>query len=171
MRKRMYFLLPDVSRAQSVFKELLLARIHERNVHLIAKEGTALGDLPEATVLQKSDALHGAGVGLVAGAATGALAGAAVLLFPPSGLAMGLGVVLAMSLLGAVMGVWVSGMIGASTPSTHLEAFNDEIERGKILLIVDIPRERTDEISRLIREHYPDADMRGLDPTMPAPFP
>jgi hypothetical protein len=171
MRKRMYFLLPDTRRAKSVFKELLLMGIEERHIHVHAREGTALGELPETTILQKSDALHGAGLGLLAGALTGAIAGGVVLLFPPSGLAMGLGVVIAMAVLGAVMGVWVSGMIGASTPSTHLEAFEDEIQRGKVLLMVDAPGERAQEIARLVRQHHPEAHLRGTDSTIPSPFP
>lgn len=171
MRRRMYFLLPDIKRARSVYKELLLARIEVNRIHVLAKEGTPLKDLPEATVLQKSDAVHGAGLGLLAGAATGAAAGGIILLFPPSGLAMGLGIVLIMALLGAVMGVWIAGMIGSSTPNTHLEAFSDEIARGKVLLIVDVPRDRVDEIARLIRKHHPEADARGVDPTVPSPFP
>jgi hypothetical protein len=167
MRKRVYFLVPHVKRAQAVFKELLLSRVEERHIHVIAKEGTDLGDLPEATDLQKSDVLHGALLGLVAGALTGAVAGAVALLFPPSGSVLGLGVILATSIVGAVMGVWVSGMIGSSTPSTHLEAFADEIERGKVLLIVDLPRRRADELSHMIRKHHPEADMR--DKYHPAP--
>lgn len=167
----MYFLLPDVNRAKSVYHELLLARIEARYMHFLARKGTNLGELPEATVLQKSDAVHGAGLGLAAGALTGAVAGAIVLLFPPAGVTMGLWIVLAIALVGAIMGVWVAGMIGASTPSTHLEAFGDEIARGKVLLIVDVPRDRTDEIARLIRQHHPEASARGIDPTIPSPFP
>jgi hypothetical protein len=172
MRRRMYYLLPDVRRARGVFKELLLARIEERHIHILAKEGTPLGDLPEATLLQKSDALHGAGLGLLVGGATGALAGVVVMLFPPSGMGMGLGVVLALSILGGIIGIWAAGMlIGTSTPSTHLEAFSDEIARGKVLMIVDLPKRRADEISRMIRKHHPEADMRGNDTTHPLPFP
>lgn len=172
MRKRMYFLLPDVRRARGVFKELLLARIDENHIHVMAKDGTSLGDLPEATLLQTSDALHGAGLGLLVGGATGALAGAVVMIFPPSGMATGLGVVLALSVIGAIIGLWSSGMlIGTSTPSTHLEAFRDEIERGKVLMIVDVPRRRAEEVSRMIRKHHPEVEMRGTDPTYPVPFP
>lgn len=167
-RRRLYFLLPDVQRARTVFKELLLARIEERHVHVLAREGMALGDLPEATLLQKSDAVHATGLGLVVGGATGAAAGMLVMLFPPSGLAMGLSVVLAMALLGAVMGIWVSGMIGSSAPNTHLAAFRDDIERGKVLMIVDVPSDRTEEISRMIQNQHPEADMRGFDPTIPS---
>ncbi|HEX7043099.1 MAG TPA: DUF1269 domain-containing protein [Burkholderiales bacterium] len=170
MRRRMYFLLPDVKRARTVYKELLLARIDAKHIHVLAKEGTPLRDLPEATVLQKSDAVHGAGLGLLAGAVTGAVAGGLILLFPPTGLAMSLGIVLIMALLGATMGVWVAGIIGSSTPNTHLEAFGEEIEGGKVLLIVDVPRDRIEEISRLVRRH-PEADARGIDPTVPSPFP
>ena len=171
MRRRMYFLLPDIKRTKSVFKELQLARIDKRRIHVLARPGTPLGDLPEASVLQKSDALHGAALGLLLGAVTGAAAGLIVLLFPPAGFATGLGIVLAITALGAVMGVWVAGMIGASTPSTHLEAFSDEIERGKVLLIVDVPRDRVQEISRMIRTHHPEADVRGVDSTVPSPLP
>jgi hypothetical protein len=167
----MYFLLPDVKRARSVYQELLLARIEARHLHFLAKKGTDLGELPEATVLQKSDAVHGAGLGLAAGGLTGAVAGALVLLFPPAGVATGLWIVLAIALVGAIMGVWIAGIIGASTPSTHLEAFSDEIARGKVLLIADVPRDRIDEIARLIRQHHPDVHARGVDPTIPSPFP
>ena len=171
MRKRLYFLLPDVKRAKTVFRELLLARIEEQHIRVLAREGTPLGDLPEASILQKTDTLHAAGLGLLIGGGTGALAGIVVLMFPPTGLATGLGVVLAMSLLGAIMGLWAAGMIGSSTPSTHLEAFTDEIQRGKVLMIVDTPSKRVDEISRMIREHHPEADVRGVDQSYPLPFP
>lgn len=173
MRKRMYFLLPDVRQARAVFNELLLTRIEEKYIHVMAKEGTPLGNLPEATLLQKSDALHGASLGLLVGGATGALAGAVVMLFPPSGMAAGLGVVLALAILGAIIGIWAAGMlIGTSTPSTHLEAFSDEIARGRVLMIVDVPNRRADEIARAIRKHHPQADMRdAADPGHPLPFP
>ena len=160
MRKRLYVLLPNTERTREVFNALLLARIEERHIHVFAKDGTPLEDLPEATVLQKSDAIRGAGLGLGTGGLTGAAAGAVVLLFPPHGLHTGYGLVLAMSLLGAVMGIWVSGMIGSSTPSVHLKDFENDIERGKVLLIVDVPQARVDDVSALLRQYHPDVQMR-----------
>ncbi len=168
MRRRLYFLLPNVKHAQEVFKELLLARIEERYVHTLAREGIALADLPEATLLQKSDALHGAALGLAVGGVTGAVAGAVAFLFPPSGLAMGLGVILATSVIGAIMGIWVSGMIATNVPNTRLKAFTGAIASGKILMIVDVPKAQVDKIARLLKRRHPEADQRGRDPTMPA---
>lgn len=167
-RQRIYFLLPDIHRTRAVFKELLLERVEERHIHVLAKEGTNLGDLPEATLLQKSDAVHASALGLLVGGATGAAAGVIVWLLPPSGFAMGLGIVLAMAVLGAVMGTWASGMIGTSTPNTHLKEFQPEIARGKVLMIVDVPARQADHISRLVKQHHPEADMR-LEPTISFP--
>lgn len=171
MRRRMYFLLPDVKRARAVFKELLLARIEERHIKVMAKEGTRLGELPEAAILEKTDALHGAGLGLIVGGATGAVVGFLVTAFQPAGLDLGFAAVLALALLGAVMGAWASGMIGTSTPNTHLERFKEEIARGRILMIVDVPSDRADQVSEAIKKHHPEADMRGFDATIPRPFP
>jgi len=161
-RRRMYFLLPDVQRARAVFKELLLERIEERHIHVLAREGTPLADLPEASVLQKSDAVHASTLGLLAGAATGALIGFILWRFPPAGLAelMGIGVVLALAALGAIMGVWASGIIGASTPNTDIEKFQPELDRGKVLMMVDVPADKADEISRLLKQQHPEADLR-----------
>lgn len=166
MRKRLYFILPNTIRAKEVVNRLLLARIEERHIHVVAKEGTPLEDLPEATVLQKSDAIRGAGLGLSSGSVTGAIVGTFVLLFPPHGHAAGYGIVLAMSLLGAVMGIWVSGMIGASAPSIRLKNFDDDINRGKVLLIVDVLSHRVEEICEALSQHYPDVTKRVVGRTV-----
>lgn len=168
MRRRLYFLLPNVRSAKQVFKELLLARVEDRHVFFMAKDGVALQDLPEANLLQRSDEVHGLGVGLVAGGITGACAGVVTLLFPPSGLVMGLGVILAMSLIGAIVGIWVSGMIASDVPNTRLEKFRKDIEQGKILMMADIHKDQIDEITSMIKARHPDAAVRGRDPMMPA---
>lgn len=38
-----------------IVDELLLARIEERHLHVVAREGTPMEDLPEARVAQSSD--------------------------------------------------------------------------------------------------------------------
>ncbi|UCH52783.1 MAG: DUF1269 domain-containing protein [Pseudomonadota bacterium] len=168
MRRRLYFLLPNIEAARQAFRELLLARIDESHIHVMAREGTRLGDLPEATFLQKSDTVHGILLGLLLGGATGAVAGTVAVLFPPSGLPMGLGVILATSLIGAILGGWGAGVVGADVPSTRLNAFRDAVNHGQVLMIVDIPKGRVQEISRLVERRHPDADMRGLEPNIPA---
>ena len=55
--RSLYFLLPCLEVTHKVVDELLLARVDEHHLHVIAAEGTELGDLPKASLLQKSDFL------------------------------------------------------------------------------------------------------------------
>src|SRR5258708_32103501 len=74
MRRRLYFLLPDLGSAIQTANDLLLARIEDSHMHFLAKRGMSLGQLHEANALQKSDCVHGAELGFV-------LDGAGVFLF------------------------------------------------------------------------------------------
>lgn len=171
MNRRLYFVLPDVGSAREVMNDLLLARIEERRMHFLGKRGTDLEDLPEAGVLQKTDLLHGAFLGAIWGGAVGA-AIALVLHFAPQawvGFEVGLGAVLPLAVLGALFGGWVSGtLIGSSTPNQHLLPFERDFEQGRILLMVDVPRERVEEIRALVNGRHPEAEDRGVEPLKPA---
>ncbi len=166
--RRLYFLLPDVATARTVVDELLLARIEERHIHVIAKEGVALEDLPEASLLQKSDFVPAVERGLALGGATGALAGLAALAFPPAGLILGGGAVLSIALAGAGMGAWLSGMIGMDVANSQLKTFEAGLEAGQLLMLVDVPKARVDEIDTLVKQHHPEAQIGGTEPTIPA---
>ncbi|HWI13598.1 MAG TPA: DUF1269 domain-containing protein, partial [Burkholderiales bacterium] len=75
MRRRLYFVLPDIESARQMLDEMLLSRIEERHIHFLAQRDTLPADLPQASPLQKSDAIHGAWTGIMVGGACGVLAG------------------------------------------------------------------------------------------------
>ena len=168
MRRRLYFLLPTTARARQVVDELLLARIDDHHIHVTAKEGTPLGDLPQANVLQRSDLIHGAETGFGVGGATGILAGLVTIAFPPEGITLGGWTLLVMALAGALIGAWVAGMIGADIPNSQLKEFESAVENGQILMMVDIPRDKVETVTTMIKQHHPEADMHGIEPRMPA---
>lgn len=171
MRRRLYFILPDAKTAEKIEDELLLARIDEGHIHFHTTMETRLGSrLPKANVLQKTDLLHSMGVGLVAGGLTGTTIG--VLMYfqwAPGGVALpSLGLVTVLSVVGAIFGCWVAGMIGISCPNTRLSPFKKSIDDGNILLMVDVPKDRVMEINQLIKSHHPEADSKGIEATIPA---
>jgi hypothetical protein len=166
--RRLYFMLPDIDTTKSVVNELLLKRIDDHHIHVVAKEGVELGDLPEASLLQKSDFIPALERGLALGGITGALAGIAAVTFPPAGLVLGGGAILGTSLAGAGMGAWMSGMIGVDVPNSQIDKFEAAINEGEILMMVDIDKQRVDEIEELVRLHHPEADMGGTEPHIPA---
>lgn len=168
MRRRLYFLLPDIRRARQILDELLLARIEERHIHILAREGTPMEGLPAASLLQRSDFLHGIETGLAIGGATGILAGLVTVLFPPGGLDLGGGTVLALALAGAGIGAWASGMIGTDVPNSRLRRFMPAIEQGQVLLMVDVRLGQVRDVSGMIHRHHPEASDHGVEPTIPA---
>lgn len=168
MRRRLYFLLPDIGLVRKVVDELLLARIDEGHIHVLAKDGTPMEGLPEANILQKSDLIHGMEMGFSIGGLTGFVSALIALGFTEGGLPLGVGGILTMTLGGALMGVWASGMIASDVPNTRLKAFEAAIRSGDILVMVDAPKKRVDEISNMVKGHHPEAEMKGIEPTMPA---
>ena len=75
--RRLYFMLPSVETTTQMVDELLLKRIDEQHIHVLAREGTSLGSLPEASLLQKSDFIPAVERGLAVGGITGVFAGIA----------------------------------------------------------------------------------------------
>ena len=168
MRLRMYVTLPDLASAKRLADDLLLARIEDRHMHFLAKRGTDLGELHEASYLQKTDTVHGAFTGFVVGGVAGVLAGALLVNFPPRGLSVDLVAVLIAAVVGAGLGTWVASMVGLQVPNSRLKPFDHEIEEGKILAMVDVPSTRYDEVRQVIARTHPEAADHGNEPTVPA---
>jgi hypothetical protein len=168
MRRRLYFLLPDVESAAQTANDLLLARIEYRRMHFLAKRGTPLGDLHEASYLQKSDALHGARVGMVVGGLCGFLAGVYIYLTPPENMALELVTVLISTLIGSAFGAWAASLVAMSVPNSRLKLFHRDIEAGKILLMVDVPASRVHEVRELVARRHPEAVAHGMESIVPA---
>jgi hypothetical protein len=168
--RRLYFLMPDINVTHELVKELLLSHVEERYIHVIAKEGTPMEDLPEASLLQKSDFVPAIEKGLTIGAITGVVCGLVAMAFPPAGLVIGGGAVFAIGAAGAGVGGLMSSMVGVGLPSSRLEKFEDAINNGEFLVLIDVPRTRVDEIEAMVMKHHPDADIEGVEPMMP-PFP
>jgi hypothetical protein len=168
MRRRLYFVLPDADSARAMLNEMLLARIEFKHIHFLSRRGTLPPELPEANVLQKTDVVHGAQVGIGIGAVVGAAAGALIVLFPPEGVTLKLFTVLVTAIGGALFGAWASSLVASSVPNSRLKAFEREIESGKVLMMADVPMRRVQEICGLVTSRHPEAASRGFEPTIPA---
>ena len=59
-------------------------------------------------------------------------------------------------------------MIGVSTPSKRLQRFETQIEQGQVLLMVDVPRTRVEEIEARLQSLHPEAHLEGVEPNIPA---
>lgn len=169
MHSRIYWLLPDLESARVTMDDLLLARIDARRIHFVAREDIDLRGLHAANVLQTSDVVRSAEMGLIVGAGVGGLLGALVAVYYPIvGDEPQWGLAGVLAVVGAIFGTWTSSMIGISTPSKRLRRFMPEIEKGKILMMVDVPMWHVDKIEERLRQLHPEAHLEGKEPDIPA---
>ena len=165
MKRRLYFFTPDTATASKVHDELLLARIPEKEMHVIARDGN---NLPQANLLQKTDLVHAMQLGGAIGGLLGAVMAALATLIGWVSPGLEGMTILSTALAGVVIGTVSASMIGINVPNTRHNRFQREIQQGKILFIVDIPVEQVEQMSEMVKSHFPQTDLRGIDPTIPA---
>lgn len=168
MRRRLYVVLPDLASARRTADDLLLARIEDRHMHFLARRDTDLGGLHAASFLQKSDVRHASFIGAGIGVLIGAVVGVALKVGWLGDHGVDVGAVIVCTVAGLVLGAWIATLIGVSTPSIKLKAFESEIAAGRILLMVDVPHARVAEVQQLLQRRHPEAADHGIDLTMPA---
>jgi hypothetical protein len=170
MNRRLYFVIPDVEASRRVEDDLLLGKIDDQHMHFLAKGEIDVKDLPGTGTMQRSDGIHGIVIGAVVGLILGILL-AKVTNGLPDGAFFKLGWMWFASLpvLGGVIGLLISDPPSKRhTPHHHHQAFEDALEEGHVLLMVDIPVHRVDEIREIIKSHCPEAEDHGIDPNIPA---
>jgi len=165
--RRIYFLAPNIEVSKKIVDGLLLARIEERYIHVLAKRGTPMENLPEASYLQKSDFIPALEQGLALGGLTG-IVGGLVAVALPGGPVLAGGAVLWTALAGSGVGALMSSMAGSSIGSRRIQQFEEAMEKGEFLFMIDVPRDRVEEIEALIKQHHPDAECGGTEPAIPA---
>jgi hypothetical protein len=168
MKRRLYFLLPDLESATRTANDLLLARVDDRHMHFLAKRGTDLGELHEASYVLKTDFMRGAGIGLVFGVLAGALLGYLIVNHPPDGTHPGLIAAVLATIVGGLLGVWMGSMAAAAAPNSRLRQFDDALARGKVLMILDLPYEKLDRIRDAVAARHPEVLATSQETRYPA---
>lgn len=169
MKRRIYWLMPDLASARRAMDDLMWARVDVAHIHFAGPEGMDMAGLHAANVWQTSDLVHAAKTGGAVGSACGVVVGlVAALLFPIVGDGPEWEVALLVAILGGVLGAWSASMIGISIPSPRLQRFEGAIAQGQILLMVDLPRSRVRDIEALLRSAHPEARFEGEEPQVPA---
>jgi hypothetical protein len=169
MKRRIYWLMPDLASARRVMDDLVRARVDVARIHFAGPEGMDMAGLHAANVWQTSDLVHAAKTGWAVGSACGIVVGlAAALLFPITGDGPEWEVAALVAILGGLVGAWSASMIGISIPSPRLQRFEGAIAQGQILLMVDLPRPRVRDIEALLESAHPEARFEGEEPQVPA---
>jgi hypothetical protein len=168
MRHRLYYLLPDIESARRTLDDMLLSRIEERYIHFMTGGAPLPPDLPEANFLHKTDVVHGAESGMIVGAVLGMAVGVLIVFyFDLSAKSSEAALVLVTTVCGLLFGGWAASMAAAALPNSRLKAFYPELEKGKVLMIADVPARRVEQIEALLAERHPEMRFSGEEPHIP----
>ena len=148
--RRIYTLLADLASCQALIEALQAAGIPERHLHVIARNRHQLQGLPAAGVWQKTQLARGIGIGAVLGGSAGLVAGILALALPPVGLPVTTAEVVASTAAGAAFGALVSALMKGHAHNHRLDRFRHDIERGKLLLIVDVSKRHVAKVTALV---------------------
>lgn len=138
MSQRLYVLVSNESVAKDIVDSLRQKNISDDHISVVADRNKyPLDDMPEAGILERSDVLHSAQRGAVGGAAVGFLAGLGASIFAPLGIVVAGGAIAGITAGGAVLGTWLTTLVGVSVNNHDLDQFNQSIKNGSILILVD----------------------------------
>jgi hypothetical protein len=157
--RRVYVLMPTEDSCRLLVEELEAADIPPGHLHAIASLTHDLKDLPAASVWQRTEVAHGIEWGIGLGGVAGLLGGLLAVTFPPTGIVLGGGALLAGTAAGAGFGALVTALLGSQEHNHNLDSFQRALAAGQILLMVDVPRRREAEVKAAILKHHPEAQI------------
>lgn len=162
--KRLYFLVPTIEATISIVAELREANIPDQDIYVVGKDHHRLqmAHLHEAGILQTTGLLYALKRGLLIGTIAGILSGMIVSALIEEAWRIDIGLVIALGIFGAAFGAWASTLIGSSTPNPRVWRFESAIRAGKLLMLVDVPKEREEEIVSRIKRHHPEAAVKSF---------
>lgn len=148
MKVRHVFSTPDLATAQAVMNAARGAGVHDDDILLVARSDIELDAIPNEYKEADTDLIPAAMRGAGYGGAAGLLAGTAAIVITPIGLT--LAGAAAAAVAGALVGSWASALVGSSLPDPIRRKFDDEIQAGRILVVLDGDKDFLDRTENII---------------------
>ena len=135
MKHRRIYASPNLAAAQAALGAARDTGIDPDDLSLIARSDIEMDAVPDNLREAHTDMVPAALRGAAGGGAVGLGAGLVAVAVPPLGITLaGAGL---MAAVGALVGSWSSALVGATVPDPVRRQFEDAIQAGQILLVVD----------------------------------
>ena len=135
MKTRHVYSTPDLTTVAAAMAAARGAGIPDTDLLLVARSDIEVESVPDSRMQADTDMMPAAVRGAGYGGAAGLLAGLVAVAVPAVGIT--LAGAAAVGFAGAMLGTWTSALMGSSLPDPIRVKFEDEIEAGRILLLVD----------------------------------
>ena len=135
--KRYIYAFDTAEAARDAIGVLRKRGVGEDKLSLVARSDIELEKVPARYLDARTDFVPALGRGAAFGGITGLVAGLIAMSIPPLGITLSGAALLAFLAGGAAVGAWSSSMIGSTVPDEVRRKFDDEIEAGHSLVVVD----------------------------------
>lgn len=135
MKKRHVYSTSDADTAKLAVQAVRAAGVPDDDISLVARHDIELEAIPSHRQEPEEHVVPGALKGVLTGGGSGLLAGIVAVSIAPIGLT--LAGVAAMTVAGSAVGAWAGMLTGAAEPDTVRRSFDNEIEAGRVLVIID----------------------------------
>lgn len=159
MTTKLVFMVPDKNRGRAVVQSLRVQGLDESDIHVVGKETEERPGLPDAGEF-RNDVKPAAKRGAAIGGAMG-LVGGLIAAFVAPELSIGAAAIALATVGGATFGVLAAALIGSSVPNSQIREYEDEIERGEVLIVVEAEEEAAAGITTHLKSEFPDIRLKG----------
>lgn len=149
MKKRLVFSAQDIVMARMAMEQARLAGILDDDISLVARSDKS-EMIPDDHKIVEGDFYPAAAKGAVGGAVVGLVAGLVAVAIPPLGITVA--GAFAMAAGGSVLGAWSTALAGSSVDDPVSRKFEDEVEAGRILVVIDGSEEQLPRATRAVLE-------------------
>lgn len=168
--KRLFYLVDSIDSVQSISDDL-----HERGItnwrfHIVSKDEAGLYThrLHSASVLDRTDLPRFVERGMIIGALFALAFVLPLAVF--GGLGWPVTAFLAMGAFAVIAGGWLGGFGGIQTENYRIRRFHKDIEAGKYLVMVDVPKAHVGQMEELMKLNHPEAVLQGEGSSFNNPF-
>jgi len=161
--KRLYYLTSSIDDADRISEIMHGNGVTDWHFHVVSRDEAGLykHHLHSTSFVGKTDLLHSGERGALFGFASGLL----LSLIMHLTMGISLSVVFLTVAMITCFGAWAGGLIGISHVNYRLARFQEDIDAGGYLIMVDVPKDQSEEIDVLMRGYGFDHAKVGEDPS------
>ena len=162
---RLYLVVPNIEKTAEILKKLWEQKAMIDGIHIVVKDFDHMGVKPllESGIFKTTDVTAALLRGAVAGGLLGIGVGGLLMKFPPHEFSFGIGSMIALSIFGMLFGAWASSLIGVSILNPTVEKIKNAAEKGSLIMLIDLPKARENEVMNFIRSYYPETTLCEID--------
>ncbi len=150
MSNKLIYSMHTLPAVRNVVTALIAADIPKDDIALIARSDIEMEKIPDQYRDASTDFAPAAMKGALGGGTAGLIAGLVAMVIPPFGISIAGAA--AIATIGAMTGTWTGAMVGSSLTDPVRRRFEEEIEAGRILIVVDTPEDAESTIDRIMQQ-------------------